>query len=142
MVNENPVYSDYAHHPTEIRSFLKALHDRHPSRLIAAVFQPHQYSRTRFFFNDFVDALSLADFLIITEIYRQRDSEETVKSVSGVDLYRAIESVVGKRVSFKQTSDEIFSALERLENNRWVCAFIGAGDIDSDARRFVKRNKF
>ncbi|MGQ9615573.1 MAG: UDP-N-acetylmuramate--L-alanine ligase [Spirochaetota bacterium] len=140
MVKGNPVYSDYAHHPTEIRSFLKALRERYPSRRIAVVFQPHQYSRTSIFFHEFIDALRAVDFLIITEIYRQRDSEEAVKSVSGVDLYHATEGVMGKRVVFKAVNEEIFSALEGLDVNGWVCAFMGAGDIDSDARRFVKIN--
>jgi UDP-N-acetylmuramate--alanine ligase len=142
VVKGNPVYSDYAHHPTEIRSFLKALRERYPSRRVAAVFQPHQYSRTSIFFNEFIDALRVVDFLIITEIYRQRDSEEAVRSISGVDLYHAIEGAMGKRVAFKAVNEEIFTALEELDSNRWVCAFIGAGDIDSTARRFVEIKTF
>lgn len=138
-VKGNPVYSDYAHHPTEIRSFLEAMRERHPSRKVAAVFQPHQYSRTAHFFNEFIDALKEADFLLLTEVYRQRDSEESVKSVSGADLYRAMQGVMGERVAFVAGNEELIPAIEELHVRNGVYAFMGAGDIDSIARGFVQQ---
>ncbi len=81
------VYYDYAHHPTEIRAGIKAL-KAHTGRPVTVVFTSHTYSRTKALWQDFVSALSLADYKIIGEISGIR--EEKIKGVSGEALAIAV----------------------------------------------------
>ncbi|MHC4632046.1 MAG: UDP-N-acetylmuramate--L-alanine ligase, partial [Planctomycetota bacterium] len=69
------VLDDYAHHPTEIRASLAAIRQRYQPRRLWCVFQPHQYSRTRFLLDDFAESFKLADVTIVPEIYFVRDSQ-------------------------------------------------------------------
>ncbi len=73
-VNGITIYSDYAHHPTEIRATLAAARQRHPQRRIWAVWQPHTYSRTQALFDAFILAFHHADRVLVTEIYAARES--------------------------------------------------------------------
>src|SRR6185503_1409994 len=66
------IYDDYAHHPTEVRAALLALRELEPGRLIA-VFQPHLYSRTKAFAEQFGAALSLADEVAVLDVYAARE---------------------------------------------------------------------
>jgi len=68
------VIDDYAHHPTEIRATLAAARTRFPDRRIWAVWQPHTYSRTRTFFNQYINSFTDADCVMVTEIYSARES--------------------------------------------------------------------
>ena len=70
---DNIYIDDYAHHPEEIKATLKATKQLFPDKKITAVFQPHLYSRTRDFANDFGDSLSLADEVILLDIYPARE---------------------------------------------------------------------
>ncbi len=80
--NGADVYDDYAHHPAEIQATLQGAREKYPDHRLIAVFQPHQYSRTRHFFQEFAKAFGLADEVIVPNIYKVRDSEEAVASVS------------------------------------------------------------
>ena len=71
-VNDAVVIDDYAHHPTEIIASLKTA-NRYPHKDIWCIFQPHTYTRTKSFFDEFVDALSLADHIILPDIYPARE---------------------------------------------------------------------
>ncbi len=87
------VLDDYAHHPTEIRASLKAIRQRYEPARIWCIFQPHQYSRTRFLLDDFAASFKLADITIVPEIYFVRDTEESRKEInSGVLVDRIRES--------------------------------------------------
>jgi UDP-N-acetylmuramate--alanine ligase len=68
--------SDYAHHPTEIKATLAAAREKWPNRKIWAIFQPHQYQRTYFLFDDFVKAFEKANEIIITEIFKVKGREK------------------------------------------------------------------
>jgi UDP-N-acetylmuramate--alanine ligase len=78
------VIDDYAHHPTEVRATLQAARQRFPESPIWAVFQPHTYSRVRTLMEDFEDAFSEADHVILTEIYAARETPDP--SLSGARL--------------------------------------------------------
>ncbi|MBN2527546.1 MAG: UDP-N-acetylmuramate--L-alanine ligase [Deltaproteobacteria bacterium] len=69
------IVDDYAHHPTEIRALLQGTKERFPKGRIVVAFQPHQISRTRFFFNDFANAFNGADKVFLPDIYVARDIE-------------------------------------------------------------------
>ena len=85
------VYYDYAHHPTEIRAAIDALKSSSAER-IAVVFKPHTYSRTKALWEDFCGALSMADSLIVTEVYAAR--EEPIEGISGQSLADAIDGAI------------------------------------------------
>jgi UDP-N-acetylmuramate--alanine ligase len=69
------VIDDYAHHPTAIRATLEAARRRYGSRRIWAVWQPHTYQRTKVLLDDFATSFADADHVIITDVYRSRDTE-------------------------------------------------------------------
>lgn len=76
VIHDGPitVYDDYAHHPTEIKATIQALREKHLGRRLVVVFQPHLYTRTRDFLNEFAVALSDADLLVLTDIYPAREA--------------------------------------------------------------------
>lgn len=78
------VIDDYAHHPTEIRATLHAAKN-YPHTRIVCVFQPHTYSRTKAFLDDFADALSLADMVVLADIYAARETDDL--GVSSKDIF-------------------------------------------------------
>jgi UDP-N-acetylmuramate--alanine ligase len=138
IVNGNPVYSDYAHHPTEIAAAIRSLRQVYPLKQLTVVFQPHQYSRTLFLFDGFVEALSEADSLILTEVYRQRDDTAYTKAISSEKLYEAIEEKKKGNSVLIEKKDDILYYLSEHRPEDAVVVFMGAGDIDQTARRYVK----
>lgn len=83
QVNGVTVIDDYAHHPTEIKAALTAAKN-YPHREIWCIFQPHTYTRTKALFHDFADALSLADHIILADIYAARETDTL--GISSADL--------------------------------------------------------
>ena len=81
------VIDDYAHHPTEIRAALEAA-AHYPHREIWCVFQPHTYTRTKALFPDFVSALSLADHIVLADIYAARETDTL--GISSEDIGNAL----------------------------------------------------
>jgi UDP-N-acetylmuramate--alanine ligase len=121
---EDLVYvDDYAHHPTEITAFLSSLRAMYPGKKITAVFQPHLYSRTRDFADGFSDSLSIADEVLLMDLYPAR--EEPIPGVSSDMLFDAITSSVKVRC----TKKDVVQKLEDMDIE--VIATIGAGDIDT-----------
>jgi UDP-N-acetylmuramate--alanine ligase len=131
------IYSDYAHHPTEIKATLQALEEAHPGRTITLIFQPHQYSRTSHFFHDFIRVLQKADRLVLTEVYRQRDREGAELTMNSSLLYRELQSHMGERVTFMSDRERIPAFLEGEAEADEVVLFMGAGDIDEVAREYA-----
>ena len=123
----NLIYiDDYAHHPTEIEAFLKSLKAMYPGKRITVVFQPHLYSRTRDFADGFATSLSLADELIMMDIYPAR--ELPIEGVTSEMIFKNVSSPV-KMMSSKL---ELLQKIKALKPE--VIATVGAGDIDA----FVK----
>ena len=131
------IYSDYAHHPTEIIATLQALREKHPGKSITLVFQPHQYSRTEHFFKEFVDALQMADRLLLTEVYRQRDSEGAELSMNSSVLYKELKSFMHDRATLVDETNDIHTLIQREVALDGVIVFMGAGDIDDVARELA-----
>ena len=93
------VYDDYAHHPTEVRAALSALRELGPERLIAA-FQPHLFSRTKAFAEQFGAALALADEVAVLDVYPAREQPVgELAGVSGLDVARAAADRMGEGAS-------------------------------------------
>jgi UDP-N-acetylmuramate--alanine ligase len=89
------VYDDYGHHPTEVRAALSAARQKVGSRRLWAVFEPHMYSRTKLFLDEFSRAFTDADEVVVADIFASRDSEEAMRSTSSAELADVIERASG-----------------------------------------------
>ncbi len=133
-VNGAPVYDDYAHHPTEIRATIEGVRELHPDKNLIAVFQPHLYSRTAELFDDFVDALALADKPIITHVYDARNTGKT--GVTGDTLALAIKEKNTAAV-YIDSFDEIVTNLKEIVRSNDVVLVMGAGDVTKIASQIT-----
>jgi UDP-N-acetylmuramate--alanine ligase len=124
------VYDDYAHHPTEVRAALTALRELEPRRLLVA-FQPHLYSRTKAFAEQFGAALALADEVAVVDVYPAREEPVgELAGVSGLDVARAVaDRSGGRRVVWSPGLELARQALEPRLGPGDVLATVGAGDV-------------
>ncbi len=131
------VIDDYAHHPTEVVATLKAASDGFAERRLVAVFQPHLYSRTADFKEDFARSFFNADVLVVTDVYGAR--EEPLEGVDG----RLIADLAARRghrdVHYVQDKATLPEALAGLARRGDVVVFLGAGDIWRAARAFLEK---
>jgi len=120
------IIDDYAHHPTEILATLQAARASYPGRRIVAAFQPHLFSRTRDFAQQFGEALANADSVFLTEIYPAR--EQPIDGVSAELIVSALREK-GKGVDWRGERDSLSPALCDFVRAGDVVLTIGAGDI-------------
>ncbi|NQT02081.1 MAG: UDP-N-acetylmuramate--L-alanine ligase [Planctomycetes bacterium] len=132
------VLDDYAHHPTEIRASLQAIRQRYRPRRIWCIFQPHQYSRTRFLLDDFAESFKLADITIVPEIYFVRDSLSAKKEVNARILVERIRAN-GNEALFIDGFGTICDYLENNVADGDVVVTMGAGDIWKVADEYIQR---
>ncbi len=127
------IVDDYAHHPTEVSATLTAAQS-YPHREIWCAFQPHTYTRMKNHLIEFAQALSMADHLVIADIYAAR--EKNPGDISSLDLVRELEKI-GKDVHHFSSFDEIENFL--LENcmNGDLLITMGAGDIVSVGEKLL-----
>ena len=119
------IIDDYAHHPTEITATLTAAQD-YPHKTLWCVFQPHTYTRTKAFLKDFAKALSLADKVVLADIYAARETDTL--GISSETLQKEIQAL-GQECYYFPSFDEIENFL--LENciNGDLLITMGAGDV-------------
>lgn len=119
------IIDDYAHHPQEIKATLEAA-KHYPHKKLWVVFQPHTYTRTKAFLDEFADSLSLADEVILTDIYAARENDNL--GISSRDIAERIEKK-GVKVHYIPSFDEIGKFI--LENciHGDLLITMGAGDI-------------
>jgi len=123
--NEKVVFlSDYAHHPEEIKQSILSMRALYTDKKLTAVFQPHLYTRTRDFYQEFADSLSLLDEVILTEIYPAR--EEPIPGISSELIYNHLRPDMEKCICKKENLIETLSKKD-IE----VLITLGAGDIDN-----------
>ena len=122
------VVDDYGHHPTEIRTTLKALRERFEPRRLICVFQPHQHSRTRSLLEDFAASFVLADETIVPDIYFVRDSEAERHSVTAADLVERIK-INGQKAMHLPSFDQIVEYLKENAREDDLIVTMGAGNI-------------
>ena len=125
------MFSDYGHHPTEITATLQSFGEQFPNKKISLIYEPHQYSRTRQFFDEFCEALSGADVVGIFPIYAARDTDADKASVNENDLIKKIPH--SQKVETMEDAQKFTSKL----NEGDVLLFMGAGVVDGFAREFV-----
>ena len=126
MFQEVKVMDDYAHHPSEIRATLKAAREI-ASRDLYVVFQPHTYSRTKAFFSDFVKSLSLADHVVLADIY-SASREKDPGDVHSKDLVKALREQ-GTDAYYFGSFAEIKDFLRKKCCPQDLLITMGAGDI-------------
>lgn len=116
--------SDYAHHPNEIEQSVRSIRELYSGRKIAAVFQPHLYTRTRDFHKEFADSLSLLDKVYLCDIYPAR--ELPIPGVTSKLIYDNLREGVEKELIHKE---DVLSVAEAHDFD--VLLILGAGDIDN-----------
>ena len=128
------VIDDYAHHPTEIRATLTAAQN-YPHREIWCIFQPHTYSRTKAFFHEFAEALSLADHVILADIYAARET----------DTLGMTSEALAEEIQTLGTDAYYFSSFEEIENfalkkliHGDLLITMGAGDVVNIGESLLK----
>ena len=123
------IIDDYAHHPTEIDAVQKSVKEMYPGKKITAVFQPHLYTRTRDFMDQFAESLSEFDEIILTDIYPAR--EEPIKNIDSQALLKKIKN--NRKLISKKSN--LSSCLKNSKSDVFV--IMGAGDI-SDEVQLIK----
>jgi UDP-N-acetylmuramate--alanine ligase len=131
------VLDDYAHHPTEIRASLAAIRQRYQPKRIWCVFQPHQYSRTRFLLDDFTQSFNLADVTIVPEIYFVRDSESAKKEINAQILVERMKAN-GTQALFIDGFGAICDYLKSNVSSGELVVTMGAGDIWKVADEYIQ----
>ena len=113
---------DYAHHPVEVDALLKSVKGLYPGRKITAVFQPHLFSRTRDFADDFSQSLSLADEVILLDIYPARELP-----IAGIKAEMLLKKITTTK-KIKASRENLIEKIRAWEPE--VLVTMGAGDID------------
>lgn len=122
--------SDYAHHPAEIRQSILSIKQLYEGRRIRAIFQPHLYTRTRDFYKDFADALSLLDDVAIVDIYPAR--EAPIPGVTSALIYDNLRPEMKRQMC---TKDEVMDVVR--QGGYDVLVTLGAGDIENFATQIT-----
>lgn len=123
--------SDYAHHPEEIRQSILSVKQLYEGRRVKAIFQPHLYSRTRDFYREFADALSLLDDVTIVDIYPAR--ELPIPGITSKLIYDNLRPGMKKEICHKE---EIPDIVRRKDFD--VLVTLGAGDIEDYAQEITQ----
>lgn len=123
--NDKVVFlSDYAHHPNEIEQSVKSIRELYADKKIAAIFQPHLYTRTRDFYREFADSLSLLDNVYLCDIYPAR--ELPIEGVTSKLIYDNLRPGIEKHLIHKE------DILDTAKNGDFdVLISLGAGDIEN-----------
>ncbi len=130
------VVDDYAHHPSEIKATLaaaRAAYDKH----IIAVFQPHLYSRTKLFSDEFAEALALADEVIVAPIYAAR--EQPMDGVGGEAIVELMQRNGFANVRYAPDMDALPDELAASIRKGDMVLVLGAGDITEVGHRLARK---
>lgn len=129
------VYSDFGHHPTEIKATIQAFKEKFPQKQIILIYQPHMFSRTKVLFNEFVEVFKTlpVEKTHMLDIYPSREIDP------GLVSSRQLVKEVGKEsTSYESDKKQLVSELINELTNNQILVFMGAGDIDQLARKMIK----
>lgn len=132
------LYDDYAHHPTECRATLAGAKSGWRRRVVC-VFQPHLYTRTRDFYEDFGKSFLLSDVLVVTDIYPAR--EEPIQGVTGELIVDAAKRFGHKDAHFLPDKKSVPAYLKSIVKSGDIVITMGAGDIWKYGEEFLKQLK-
>jgi UDP-N-acetylmuramate--alanine ligase len=125
------IVDDYGHHPTEVGATLEAVRQGYAGRRVVLAFQPHRYTRTRDLIDDFGKVLSLADVLLVTEVYAA--GETPIAGADGRAICRAVRGRGQREPLFVEKVEELPQALRDLIRDGDVILAMGAGSISAAA---------
>lgn len=125
--------SDYAHHPDEIRACAMSMRELYPDKKISVIFQPHLFSRTADFYNEFAQSLSLFDEVILTEIYPAR--EQPIAGVTSDLIYDRLAPNVEKLLCPRS---EVLTIVNEKRDTFQVLVSLGAGDLENDVPQMAR----
>ena len=128
-VKQVTVVDDYAHHPTEIAALLDAARRRYPDRTIHVLFQPHLFSRTKFFAHEFAEALGKADDVIVTGVFPAREKQEDFPGVGPLTIVREAKGMQGAEFSAQEDMRVAAQMMVMRAHHGDVIFTVGAGDI-------------
>lgn len=137
-INGIMVVDDYAHHPTEIAVTLAGVKSGWRRRVVC-VFQPHLYSRTRDFYEDFGRAFFNADVLVLTDIYPAR--EEPIQGITGELIANTAKEFGHKNVHYVPDKKDVPDFLMKMKKRGDIIITMGAGDIWKYGEEFIKKLK-
>lgn len=129
------VVDDYAHHPTEVEATLSALKSGWPKRRVVAVFQPHLYTRTRDFHEEFGRSFLNADVLVVTEVYPAR--EEPIQGITGELVVNDAKAFGHKEAFFVPDKKQLPGFLMKAKRQGDIVVTLGAGDISRYGEEFI-----
>ena len=129
--DKHVLLSDYAHHPKEILQSARSIRELYKHRKVTAIFQPHLYTRTRDFYKEFADALSLLDEVILCDIYPAR--EQPIPGVTSKLIYDNLKPGVEKSMIHKE---DVLSLVKSRDFD--VLVVLGAGDLDNYVPEIAK----
>ena len=131
------VIDDYAHHPTEVRVTLEAA--RAGGRRICCIFQPHRYTRTAYFFEDFAHAFDSADLVLLHRIYSA--GEKPIAGITAKALAARISAVKGEPVYAADSMAELAERAIAFVRPGDLVLVMGAGDINKAGHLILERLK-
>ncbi|MBN1459966.1 MAG: UDP-N-acetylmuramate--L-alanine ligase [Armatimonadetes bacterium] len=131
------VIDDYAHHPTEIGATIAAARSVYPERRLVALFQPHLYSRTRDFADQFAASLAAADLTVLTPIYPAR--EQPISGVTSALIAASLRASAGEDAVLEVAKEAVAETLPQHLRTGDVILVMGAGDIGDVARELVRQ---
>ena len=134
-LNGVTIVDDYAHHPTEIRATMQAANN-YPHREVWVVFQPHTYTRTKAFFKEFAESLSLADHIVLADIYAARETDTL--GMSSALLCEEIKAL-GADCHYFPTFGEIEDFLKSHCIHGDLLITMGAGDVVNIGENLLKK---
>lgn len=134
-LNGVTIIDDYAHHPTEIRATMEAAKN-YPHREIWCIFQPHTYTRTKAFFHDFAKSLSLADHIVLADIYAARETDTL--GMSSALLCEEIKKL-GADCHYFQTFSEIEDFVKSHTVHGDMLITMGAGDVVNIGENLLRK---
>jgi UDP-N-acetylmuramate--alanine ligase len=117
------VYDDYGHHPTEVSATLQAFREKFPDRRLVVMFQPHRYSRTQHCWHEFTTCFSIADRLILTDIYSAGESP-----IPGISSEKLVTETKHGSVAYFPKDQELVARITAELKSGDVFITLGAGD--------------
>lgn len=137
-INDIWVVDDYAHHPTEIVTTIKAARQTKPKRLVCA-FQPHRYSRTQLLQKEYGSCFAGVDLLVLTDVYSA--GEDPIPGVDGELLVNEVKRQTGQETVYIQDKKQIAAYLKSIARPGDLIMTMGAGDIVKCGEELVEAMK-
>jgi len=133
-IDDIKIFDDFAHHPTAVATTLDSIKLSYPGKKVFAVFEPHQLSRTKLFFNEFAIALKKADRVIITNPFLGREAN---KNIEPVNLDMLCSEIDINKAEYIKSSDKICSKLLNEAKSGDIIIVFGAGESYKLSRKII-----